>query len=291
MAQPDKGPRGSEAVMHGDARAAHRHNGTSVPPSPPDSPMTMNVLLILIVLALVLARLKRRRCSRALWALALILLLAAGCGPLPIWLLAQLQSGYATTAPVSWGQRNAIVLLGAGSVRLAGSSEVEASLFAYGRISKAAELYRECRRAGRECKVEVSGGDARWLGQPEAAIYAGDLQRLGVDAADLLLEPRSMNTWQNAQFSEPLLKTYGADRVLLVSSGFHLCRGMLYFAHFGIHAVPVRADYVGGELSWLPLSYNFAMADLALHEYTGIVRYHVYNALGLNVQATRAGAP
>ena len=157
-------------------------------------------------------------------------------------------------------------------------------------IDKAAALYRECRLAGHACKIEVSGGDARGLGQPEAAIYAGDLQRLGVDAADLLLEPRSMNTWQNAQFSGPLLQASGADRVLLVSSGFHLRRGMLYFSHFGIRATPVRADYVDGVLSWLPLSYNFTMADLSLHEYAGIARYRLYNAMGWNVQATRAGA-
>jgi len=253
--------------------------------------MTVNVLLILVASAGVLALPKWRRCSRVLLASALLVLLAAGCGPLPVWLLTQLQSTYAADAPVAWGQRNAIVLLGAGTVRAAGSNEVEASLFAYGRIGKAAELYRECRQAGRTCKVEVSGGDARGLGRPEAAVYAGDLQRLGVDAADLLLEPRSMNTWQNAQFSGPLLKAYGADRVLLVSSGYHLRRSTLYFAHFGIHAVPVRADYVDGVLSWLPLSYNFAMADLALHEYAGIARYHVYEAMGWNVQATRAGAP
>ena len=252
--------------------------------------MTMNVLLILVASAGVLALMKWRRCSRVLLASALFVLLAVGCGPLPVWLLARLQSAYAADTPVAWGQHNAIVLLGAGTVRAAGSSGVEASLFAYGRISKVAELYRECRQAGRVCKVEVSGGDARGLGRPEAAVYAGDLQRLGVDAADLMLEPRSMNTWQNAQFSGPLLKAYGADRVLLVSSGYHLRRGMLYFAHFGIHAVPVRADYVDGVWSWLPLSYNFAMADLALHEYAGIARYHVYNAMGWNVRATRAGA-
>jgi len=242
--------------------------------------MTVNVLLILLVLAAALALLKWRRCSYALLASALVLLLAAGCGPLPIWLLAQLQSGRSAAAPIEWGQRNAIVLLGAGTVRAAGSGEVEASLFAYGRIGKAAELYRACRQAGRECKVEVSGGDALGLGRPEAAVYA----------ADLLLEPRSMNTWQNAQFSGPLLKAYAADRVLLVSSAYHLRRGMLYFAHFGIPVVPVPADHVDGVLSWLPLSYNFAMADLALHEYTGIARYHVYNAMGWNVQATKPGA-
>jgi uncharacterized SAM-binding protein YcdF (DUF218 family) len=253
-------------------------------------PMTMNVLLILLALIALLGLLRWRRCSRALLALALLLLLAVGCGPLPNWLLARLQADYVVDAPIAWGQRTVIVLLGAGTVRVAGSDRVEASLFAHGRIDKAAALYRECRLAGHACKIEVSGGDARGLGQPEAAIYAGDLQRLGVDAADLLLEPRSMNTWQNAQFSGPLLKSYGADRVLLVSSGFHLRRGMLYFAHFGIHAVPMRADYVDGVRSWLPLSYNFAMADLALHEYAGIARYHVYNAMGWNVQATKPGA-
>jgi uncharacterized SAM-binding protein YcdF (DUF218 family) len=252
--------------------------------------MTVNVLLILLVLAAVLALLQWRRCSYALLASALALLLAAGCGPLPIWLLAQLQSDRSAAAPIEWGQRNAIVLLGAGTVRAAGSGEVEASLFAYGRIGKAAELYRACRQAGRECKVEVSGGDALGLGRPEAAVYAADLQRLGVDAADLLLEPRSMNTWQNAQFSGPLLKAYAADRVLLVSSAYHLRRGVLYFAHFGIPVVPVPADHVDGVLSWLPLSYNFAMADLALHEYTGIARYHVYNAMGWNVRAMKPGA-
>jgi uncharacterized SAM-binding protein YcdF (DUF218 family) len=251
--------------------------------------MTLNVLLILVLLALALARLKWRRCSRTLLVLAVVLWLAVGCGPVPIGLLTRLQSSSAADAPIAWGQRNAIVLLGAGTVRT-GDGQVEATLFAYGRISKAAMLYRACRQSGRLCKVEVSGGDARRTGKPEAAVYAEDLQQLGVDPADLLLESRSMNTWQNAQFSGPLLKAWNADRVLLVSSGFHLRRGMLYFAHFGIQAMPVRADYVDGVMSWLPLSYNFAMADMALHEYVGIARYHVYNAMGWNVQATRPGA-
>jgi uncharacterized SAM-binding protein YcdF (DUF218 family) len=251
--------------------------------------MTLNVLLILVLLAIVLAFFKWRRCSRTLLALAMILGLAIGCGPVPIWLLGQLQSSAAADAPIAWGQRNAIVLLGAGTVRT-GGGQVEAKLSAYGRISKAAMLYRACRQTGRLCKIEVSGGDARRLGESEAAVYADDLQRLGVDPADLLLESRSMNTWQNAQFSGPLLKAWNADRVLLVSSGFHLRRGMLYFTHFGIHATPVRADYLDGEMSWLPLSRNFSMTDVALHEYVGIARYHWYNAMGWNVQATKPGA-
>jgi uncharacterized SAM-binding protein YcdF (DUF218 family) len=251
--------------------------------------MTLNVLLILVLLAIALAWLKWRRCSRVVLALAVVLLLVIGCGPVPIGLLNRLQSTGTVDAPIVWGQRNAIVLLGAGTVR-AGGGQVEATLFAYGRLARAAMLYRACRQSGALCKVEVSGGDARRSGKPEATVYAEDLQRLGVDPADLLLESRSMNTWQNAQFSVPLLKAWGADRVLLVSSGFHLRRGMLYFTHFGIQATPVHADYVDGVMSWLPLSYNFTMADVALHEYAGIARYHLYNAMGWNVAATKSGA-
>lgn len=251
--------------------------------------MTLTVLLILVLLAIALALLKWRRCSRALLVLAAVLWLAIGCGPVPIGLLTRLQSGGAADAPIAWGQRNAIVLLGAGTVRTDGG-QVEAKLSAYGRISKAAMLYRACRQAGRLCKVEVSGGDARGLGASEAAVYADDLRQLGVDPADLLLESRSMNTWQNAQFSGPLLKAWDADRVLLVTSGFHLRRSMLYFTHFGIRPIPVRADYLDGEMSWLPLSHNFSMTDVALHEYVGIARYHWYNAMGWNVRATKPGA-
>lgn len=61
-------------------------------------------------------------------------------------------------------------------------------------------------------------------------------------AVALLLETRSQNTWQNAQYSADLLKSHPVDQVFLVTSGLHPRRGVLYFARFGIHGQPVRAD-------------------------------------------------
>ena len=52
--------------------------------------------------------------------------------------------------------------------------------------------------------------------------------------------------------------------------------------HVPIEPAPVRADLVEPLWSVYPLSWNFTVADAALHEYVGIARYHVYNALGLN---------
>ncbi|MBN4747341.1 YdcF family protein, partial [Pandoraea nosoerga] len=36
-------------------------------------------------------------------------------------------------------------------------------------------------------------------------------------------------------------------------------------------------------------AYNFALMDYALHEWIGIARYHVYNALGWNPERIHPG--
>ncbi|MBD8879747.1 YdcF family protein [Rhodanobacter sp. 7MK24] len=250
--------------------------------------MTMDVLIVLVLLGLALRVLKRRRTAAvALW-LAVLLFLATGCGLLPAWLLGSLQGPYARRPTIAWAPRNAIVLLGAGAQRAADGT-AEPGEPAHSRINEALALYRECKASGMDCRLEVSGGDARHIGESEAAVYAAALERMGVSAADLLLEPRSMNTWQNAQFSAPLLHAYGAQRVLLVSSATHLRRASLYFAHFGVAITPVRSDWLKERMDWWPQSWNFAVADVALHEYVGVWRYKLYEAMGWNVRATSPG--
>jgi hypothetical protein len=61
----------------------------------------------------------------------------------------------------------------------------------------------------------------------------------------------------------------------------------LYFGYFSIHPTPRAADYVVPPISILPTGYNFAIADLAAHEFIGILRYYVYNLLGWNPKVTR----
>lgn len=251
--------------------------------------MVLAALILALFIAAILAVAKRRRASTAIYVSSLVLFLAAACGPIPAWLLGGLQSPYAVNPVVDWGQRNAIVLLGAGIQRIPGSEQLEPGLFSYSRIVRAAELYRDCATTQADCKIIVSGGDAQRTGASEALIYRDVLIRMGVQAKDVVAESRSMNTWQNAQFTSTLLSDYHPQRVLLVSSGIHLRRGVLYFAHFGVSVLPVRADYLKAVPSLLPLAYNLAMADVALHEYIGIARYHVYNALGWNPARTLPG--
>ena len=243
--------------------------------------MTLNALVLLLLLAAVAAWAGRRRLASGMAGLALLLFLAAACGPLPSLLLHNLQAPYAGTVG-GWASRNAIVLLGAGSTRVAPGAALEPPLLAYGRIVQAATLYHDCKASGQQCMLLVSGGDSQHHGMAEAAVYAPVLRRLGVPAQDLQLESRSMNTWQNAQFSRPLLQAYDPQKLVLVSSAIHLRRSMLYFTHFGLRPVPVHGDMVAAMLTAWPRSSNLALCDDALHEYLGVAQYHVYNALGWN---------
>ncbi|CAJ0790611.1 hypothetical protein LMG7141_02391 [Ralstonia condita] len=249
--------------------------------------MSLAVLCVLVIVAMVCGAQGRRRAARALAGGAAALVVAIGCGPVPAWLLDSLEQPFEHAPQLTWGPRNAIVLLGAGTFRV--GQTVEPSLFSYPRMVQAAKLYEACRKSDNDCKIFVSGGDARHHGAPEATVYARDLIALGVDRTDVLLEPESMNTWQNAQFSRALLAQYGPDRTVLVSSAIHLRRSLLYFAHFGMTPIPVRADDLQATVSPLPLAYNFALTDFALHEWIGIARYHVYNALGWNPARLQPG--
>lgn len=127
------------------------------------------------------------------------------------------------------------------------------------------------------------------VGVPEAELYSRWLGDLGVRDADLVVEGESLNTWQNAQKVARLLPAWGPDRVVLVSSGLHLRRAMLYLRHFGIDAIPRRADVFLARASWLPLAFNFLMADFALHECLGIARYRLLRALGRTPELIRPG--
>ena len=141
-------------------------------------------------------------------------------------------------------------------------------------------LYRACAQSA-QCSVLISGGDVDQTGASEAAVYAAVLRQLDVPAADLVLEEQSRSTWENARNVAALLQRSSSNVVLVTSAG-HMRRASLYFRHFGIDATPVASDVVDVRLTLFPNSANLLYADLALHEYIGLARYHVYSALGWN---------
>ncbi len=253
--------------------------------------MTLAVITGLIAIAIGLAWLNLRRSAYLVGALVLVLFVGIGCGPIAALMVSGLQAGYSADAVIRPAQGTAIILLGGGTEAVEGPSRsVEVGPLAYGRLVKSLQLYRECKHVNNVCFLLITGGDPEHHGASEAAVYGAELRQMGVDPADLVLEERSLNTFQNAQFTAPLLQSHKVDQVLLVTSGVHLRRSLLYFAHFGVAARPVRADHVSPTTAPVPLSYNFLVADLVLHEYAGVVRYYLYQLMGWNVQARKPGA-
>lgn len=242
--------------------------------------MTLALLISMVLLACLCMALRRRRLGQSLYALAALLFLAVGCGHVPSWLLEPLQASYGTRPANAWGQRNAIVVLGAGTDKIAATGRIEPGLTSYARIVEAATLQRDCRGTGADCKIIISGGDSAHNGVSEAEVYRQALLALGLAGDDVLIEPCGTTTWQHARFSSDVLQHFAADHVVLISSGVHLRRSQLYFAHFGIAATQVRAEYLCAHKSLLPRPHNFIVTDEALHEYLDIARYYLRLATG-----------
>ncbi|WP_192888831.1 YdcF family protein [Vibrio bathopelagicus] len=251
--------------------------------------MSFIILLLLLLFVGITRLLQWRTTSNFLSLLLISSFVLIGSGLIPRYLLDDLQANYENKPDIQWSDNNAIVLLGAGTQLIKSTQEFEPAFFSFGRISETASQYKDCAKAQTTCKVIISGGDAQNNGVTEAEVYEQQLLRLGVPMADIIQEPNSVNTWKNAQLTSDLMKHHKFDNIVLVSSGLHIRRSELYFNHFGLDVIPVRADYMAAQISWLPLWYNFAVTDFALHEQIGFARYNIYNFMGWNSKREKPG--
>ena len=251
--------------------------------------MSFIILLLLLLFVFTTRLLQWRKTSYFLSFVLLSSFVLIGTGSIPRYLLDDLQANYESKPDIQWSDNNAIVLLGAGTQFIQSTQGFEPTFFSYGRISETASQYKDCAKSGTKCKVIISGGDAQGNGVTEAEIYEQQLLRLGVPKADIIQEPNSVNTWKNAQLTSDLMKHHQFNNIILVSSGLHIRRSELYFNHFGLEEIPVRSDYMAAQVSWLPLWYNFAVTDFALHEQIGFARYNIYNFMGWNSKREKPG--
>jgi uncharacterized SAM-binding protein YcdF (DUF218 family) len=190
--------------------------------------------VILLLVAIGLAKFSYRKTSLSCLMVVTVLLLLSGSGLLPQLLLKNLQAYPVASSDQHWGKYNAVVLLGAGAVEVPSSNKAQPLILAYSRIYQAAYFYQACKKSGNRCMLIISGGDASNIGVPEAVIYQDNLVNLGIKQADIILEPHSMNTYQNAEFTSTILKSQGFDKIFLVTSGIQLKRALLYFTQFGV---------------------------------------------------------
>ena len=216
-------------------------------------------------------RRRMRGMALALFLTALLLYLAA-LPPVAEMLLHRLEYQF---APAEAAKADVIVVLGGGTV-----ANVPAVPGWSGQLHDVAAqrllaAYALHRRTG--LPVLTSGGEV-YSGEGRESLYMRDvLVSLGMDGMKILLEDRSLNTTENAQFTALVLKERGFSHPLLVTSAFHMPRSVKNFAQHGVTVLPYPVGYytsrTGGAMhlaSWVPSYSAMRGTGLALKEYMGL---------------------
>lgn len=89
------------------------------------------------------------------------------------------------------------------------------------------------------------------------------------------LEGQSRDTAENAQFTAPLLKRDGIERIALVTDALHMPRAVVEFERTGLTITPAPTGFVlptkSGLLQWLPSADGLRDSSRLMHELLGLV--------------------
>ena len=102
-------------------------------------------------------------------------------------------------------------------------------------------------RLGRIDTILISGGSGKIIPGENDLKEAEQLAKVfalaGVPQENIIIENRSRNTHENADFSANILRTMSINKVLLVTSAFHMTRSIKCFKKQGIEVTPFATDY------------------------------------------------
>jgi uncharacterized SAM-binding protein YcdF (DUF218 family) len=163
-----------------------------------------------------------------------------------------------------------VVVLGAGHTsdsRIPITSQISGSSLV--RLIEGIRLHKLLHRS----ELILSGGGG-FDSVPNANIMADVAMAIGVDRNDLILEPLSKDTRDEARLIQ---KIVGGDRFILVTSASHMPRSVSLFKKLGMKPVPAPTGHQVKERQgmsptmFFPSPDNLRKAEIAFHEYLGSV--------------------
>ena len=235
-----------------------------------------NVLIVFAVIALSLrVKLLDGGINQGIGLVCLLMLILFCVFPTGDVLLDGLQSRFPQFSPDGGPVRGVIVLGGVISGYVSPDSVRWAPTGAVARLFETAKLAEDFPSA----RVLVSAGPEHIKeGASEADGIAKYLVTMGVSADRLILEHRSRDTFENAQFSYAMVNPEPGERWLLVTSAYHMPRAIGCFRKVGFNVVAAPADRQMRPRFWgWSTSRNLSKLDLAAKEYIGLL---VYRLLG-----------
>ncbi len=156
--------------------------------------------------------------------------------------------------------------------------EPELDESSYDRCLRAFSMYRK----GKAIPVLTSGGppDADQPDKSSARAMGDLLLQLGVNPADLILEPRSRTTFENAQQSAKLLEQRHIHKILLVTDAIHLLRASACFRKQGLEVIPCgchyrKWDFEFSAAKFIPKPSVAQSVQDVCHEWLGVAWYRL----------------
>jgi uncharacterized SAM-binding protein YcdF (DUF218 family) len=212
-----------------------------------------------------------------LLAASVVLLAIFGFSPFGNLVLYPLESRFPPW-DASRGAPDGIVVLG-GSIDPDLSAAHGVTVFAgsVDRIIATAALAHRYPKA----RIVYSGGNANLVSSDAAkeADYALSVfESLGLPRERLIMERRSRNTQENAEFSKVIAAPKSGERWLLVTSAYHMPRAVGLFRKAGFAVEPYPVDWrTGGRADILTFT-NLALdglerTDAAVREWMGLAAY------------------
>lgn len=175
-------------------------------------------------------------------------------------------------------EETAIVLLGGGIYK---SAPEYGGRDALGRYAMMRTIYAS--EIGRKSGLDVYATGGKPLTRADEA--AGEIMRrwllkLGLQEGHAHAETASNNTWENAAYMKKILAAKGINRVVLITSAWHMPRAVWCFKAHGFEVTPAPADYLTEQeaydlRSYLPHWTVLGDSGQALHEYLGLLWYQL----------------
>ena len=185
-------------------------------------------------------------------------------------LMSSLEQQYPAKADL-WLQQplpEAIVVLGAGrnleAVEYAGKMSASTELE---RLNYAAYLHR---KTGLPILISGSSNEAE---------YMRDVMENTFQVPIRWQEGNSHTTWENAAFSDQILREAGIRSAWVVTQAWHMPRAMLAFQDRSIRYAPASTTYGSSNfwqhewLWWTPQANALSRSHTALHEWLGLLTY------------------
>ncbi|HOJ43652.1 MAG TPA: YdcF family protein [Syntrophorhabdaceae bacterium] len=106
-----------------------------------------------------------------------------------------------------------------------------------------------------EKKPIILSGGRVYGKKPEAEIAKKFLISLGVDEKDIIIEENSRDTYENALLVKEILKNKGLEKIVLITSAFHMKRSVQLFKRHFSYILPYPTGYRTSRTDYNVISY------------------------------------